>query len=341
MTERMMMLAMQLGLILFLARLGHMLFERLRLPGVLGEVVAGIVIGPYVIGSISFYGFPGGLFPPGDGFPVSPELYGLCAVAAVLLLFVVGLETDLRLLRHYSLAGALVGVGGVVISFLAGALVTKAFSGMVFGKVLGVLAPECLLLGVIATATSVGITARILSEKRKTDTPEGVTIVAGAVIDDVLGIILLAVVLGVITASRGTGTVDWTRIGIIAGKAVGIWLVATAIGLAASRKLSFLLKLFRDRSSIALMALGLALILASLFEHVGLAMIVGAYVVGLSLSPTDITHVIRERLDPIFKFLVPVFFCVMGMLIDVRTLFTGKVLVFGAVYTAVAMLARR
>jgi Kef-type K+ transport system membrane component KefB/mannitol/fructose-specific phosphotransferase system IIA component (Ntr-type) len=340
MTERMMMLAIQLGLILFLARLGHMLFERLRLPGVLGEVVAGILMGPYVIGSIGFYGFPDGLFPPGDGFPVSPELYGLCAVAAVLLLFVVGLETDLRLLRHYTVAGVLVGVGGVAVSFLAGALVTQAFSGVVFGKMLGLLAPECLLLGVIATATSVGITARILSEKRKTDTPEGVTILAGAVIDDVLGIILLAVVLGVITASRGTGSVDWAHIGVIAGKAVGIWLVATAIGLTASRKLSFLLKLFRDRSSIALMALGLALILASLFEHAGLAMIVGAYVVGLSLSPTDITHVIREKLDPIFRFLVPVFFCVMGMLIDVRTLFTGQVLMFGAAYTAVAMLAK-
>jgi Kef-type K+ transport system membrane component KefB/mannitol/fructose-specific phosphotransferase system IIA component (Ntr-type) len=340
MTERMMMLAIQLGLILFLARLGHMLFERLKLPGVLGEVVAGIVMGPYVIGSIGFYGFPDGLFPPGNGFPVSPELYGLCAVAAVLLLFVVGLETDLRLLKHYSLAGVLVGVGGVGVSFLAGAFITKFFSVMVFGKVLGLFAPECLLLGVIATATSVGITARILSERKKTDTPEGVTILAGAVIDDVLGIILLAVVLGIITASRGTGSVDWAHIGIIAGKAVGIWLVATGIGLAASRKLSLLLKLFRDKSSIALMALGLALILASLFEHAGLAMIVGAYVVGLSLSPTDITHVIREKLDPIFRFLVPVFFCVMGMLIDVRTLFSGQVLLFGAAYTAVAMLAK-
>ncbi|MFC1671987.1 cation:proton antiporter [Planctomycetota bacterium] len=340
MTERMMMFAIQLGLILFLARLGSVLFERMRLPGVLGELVAGIAIGPFLLGALPFYGFPDGLFPMGEGFPVSPELYGLCAIAAVILLFTVGLETDLGLLRHYSLAGALVGIGGVTVSFISGALVAKIFSSAVLGKSLGLLDPECLLLGVISTATSVGITARILSEKRKTSSPEGITIVAGAVIDDVLGIILLAVILGIITASKTTGSIDWAHIGMIAGKAVGIWLAATALGLAASRKLSFLLKLFRDRSSIALMALGLALVLASLFEHAGLAMIVGAYVVGLSLSRTDIAFVIKDRLDPIYRFLVPVFFCVMGMLIDVRTLMSKETLIFGGVYTAVAMLAK-
>lgn len=339
-THRMMMLAIQLGIILLAVRLGKIVAERMRLPGVIGEVCAGILIGPYVLGQLSFYGFPKGLFPVCGDFPLSPELYGLAAVAAIVLLFTVGLETDMRLLKRYSLAGALVGVGGVVISFILGDLVAMTFSNLVFGAHLGFFDPACLFLGVISTATSIGITARILSEKRKLDSPEGVTIIAGAVIDDILGIILLAVVLGIITASKTTGRIDWGHIGVIAGKAIGIWLAATAIGLIASKKISLLLKLFRDRSAIALIALGFALILAGVFEHAGLAMIIGAYVMGLSLSQTDITYVIRERISPFYQLLVPVFFCVMGMLIDLRMLFSIPVLIFGVVYTVVAILSK-
>ncbi|MEW6672115.1 MAG: PTS sugar transporter subunit IIA [Thermodesulfobacteriota bacterium] len=340
MTHRMMMLAIQLGLILFAAKLGNFLLEKIGLPGVLGELAAGILIGPYLLGAVALPGFPHGLIPLQEGFPVSPELYGICSLAAIVLLFMVGLETDIKLFIRYSIAGSLVGIGGVIVSFVLGDLVAVIFSGMLFGQSLGFFAPPCLFLGIMSTATSVGITARILSEKQKLDSPEGVTILAGAVIDDVLGIIMLAVGLGVIAASASTGRVDWTSIGIIAGKAVGIWLSATIIGLLVSRKISVLLKWFGSRASIAIMALGLALILAGLFEQAGLAMIIGAYIMGLSLSKTDVSHVVRENLEPIFHLLVPVFFTVMGMLVNVRLLASANVLIFGLLYTAVAILAK-
>ncbi|MDP6847378.1 MAG: cation:proton antiporter, partial [Kiritimatiellia bacterium] len=117
MPHRMMTLVVQLGVILLAARLGNILFRRLRLPGVAGELAAGILIGPYVLGAVPlrFLGFPNGLFHVSAdimlaGIPVSPELYGICAVASVLLLFMVGLETDISLFMRYSVVGSLVGL---------------------------------------------------------------------------------------------------------------------------------------------------------------------------------------------------------------------------------------
>jgi len=341
MTHRMMMLAIQLGVILIAARIGNMLFEKIKMPGVLGELAAGILVGPFLLGGIAFPGFAHGIFPLfSTAFPVSPELYGLCSIASIVLLFMVGLETNIAMFIRYSGPGMLVGVGGVVFSFLAGDLLGVALLPKLMPGTYTMLSPACIFLGIMSTATSVGITARTLSEKRKLDTPEGVTILAGAVIDDVLGIVMLAIGLGIISATDAGGGVDWGHIGVIAAKAVGIWLGATVLGLAASRRISGLLKHFGDRSSIAIMALGLALILAGLFEEARLAMIIGAYVMGLSLSRTDISHVIQDHLHPVYRLLVPVFFCVMGMLVDVRLLLDARILAFGLIYTLFAILAK-
>jgi len=339
--HRMMLLALQLGAILFVARLGNILFEKFKMPGVLGELLAGVVIGPYFLGAIVLPGLSHGLFPLfSPEFPISPELYGICTIASIVLLFVVGLETDIKLFLRYSIAGSLVGIGGVVVSFILGDVMTMIFSKMLFGVSLGFFAPPCLFLGIISTATSVGISARILSDERMLNSPEGVTILAGAVVDDVLGIILLAIGLGIISASKASGNINWSHIGIIAAKAIGIWLAAMMVGILAAQKISLLLKWFRDRSSIAMMALGLALILAGLFEEAGLAMIIGAYVMGLSLSRADINRVIREKMNPIYALFVPVFFTIMGMLVNVRLLASREVLLFGVLYALFANIAK-
>jgi Kef-type K+ transport system membrane component KefB/mannitol/fructose-specific phosphotransferase system IIA component (Ntr-type) len=342
MTYRMMMLAIQLGIILFAARIGNIFAEKLKFPGVLGELLIGIIIGPFMLGAIPLPGFSGGLFPIASGkFPVTPELYGFCSVASIVLLFTAGLETDIRLFLRYSVVGALVGIGGVVFSFLAGDLLAVILLPRILGGEYTFFSPSSIFLGVMSTATSVGISARILSEKKKIDSPEGVTILAGAVIDDVIGIIMLAIGLGVISASSKNGAgLDWWHIGIVASKAVGIWLAATAVGIIAARRISSLLKIFRDKSQIALMGLGLALIIAALFEEAHLAMIIGAYVVGLSLSRTDISRVITETLHPVYYFLVPIFFTVMGMLVDIRLLQSWKIIEFGILYSALAVMAK-
>ena len=340
--HRTMMFVTQMGIIIFAAKMGNILFEKIKLPGVLGELCAGIVIGPFAIGRLGFYGFPKGLFPlpPLGEFPISPELYAISAVAAVVLLFNVGVETNLRMLLRYSFAGGLVGLGGVLFSFLLGDATVILFSKALFGRQLGFMDGPCLFAGVVTTATSVGITARILSEKHRLDSPEGVTILSAAVIDDVLGIIMLAIVSSIVAATRATGAIDWGHTGMVAVRVVGVWLAATVMGLVAARKISFLLKWFGERTSIAIMALGLALIVGGLFEQAGLAMIIGAYVTGLSLSRADISFVIREKLSSVYALLVPAFFCITGMLIDLGSLVSPAILLFGLAYTVTALVAK-
>ena len=373
--EQMMFLVLQIGVIIFAARVGGAIASALKLPSILGELGAGIVIGPWALGGI---GFGSGLFASGlfhgaalreiassTGRLVdatSDELYGLATLASVILLFLSGLETNIKMFLKYSVVGLMVGLGGVVVSFVLGDLcavflLPKFFSAFAAGgahALAGIPLAEAmtksapLYMGIMSTATSVGITARILSEKKKMDSEEGVTIMAGAVIDDVLGLIVLAVGNGIIaahkaaeTAGTAAGGMDWGEIGLVALKAFGVWLGASAIALLAARWIAkFLKKAFKSPVVIATMAFGLALVLAGFFEYMGLAMIIGAYVMGLALSRTDLKHPIQEMLTPVYTFLVPVFFCSMGMMVDVRALCSEPVLVFGGIYTAVAVAAK-
>ena len=146
MTHRMMVLSLQLGCILFIAKLSAALFEKMRLPGVLGEIAGGILIGPFFLGSIPLPSLPHGLFPMTGAFPVSPELYGFCSVAAIVLLFDAGLETDVALFMRYSIAGCAVGIGGVLGSFLLGDLTAVWFSHMLFKEPLTFMSPPALFL---------------------------------------------------------------------------------------------------------------------------------------------------------------------------------------------------
>lgn len=337
MTHAMTVLILQLALIVISARvLGFVFAEYLKQPKVLGELAAGMLIGPYALGSLHFPGLHQPLFPlPDTALPVSPELYGFAAFASIVLLFLAGLETDLPTFLKFSVKGSMVGLGGVVVSFALG----DAAAVLLLPKVTTFMHPEALFLGTLSTATSVGITARILSEKRKMSSPEGVTILAAAVLDDVLGIVLLAVVVGIakVTAGGAGGETDiaWGHIGLIALKAFGFWLGCTVIGILVAPKLTKGLKRFKSMPSIAALAFGIALLLAGLSEMVGLAMIIGAYVTGLALSRTDIAHELREGLQGVYEFMVPIFFCIMGMMVDFSAI--AAVFGFGLAYTVFAL----
>ncbi|MDR2631371.1 MAG: cation:proton antiporter, partial [Spirochaetaceae bacterium] len=339
MSERMAELALQLGLIVFAVRICGRLAKAVGIPPVLGELLSGVIIGPYALGALALPGFPRGLFPLEAGpLAVSAELYAFAVVASIILLFASGLETDLGLFLRYSVAGGVIGIGGVAFSFAFGGLVGMVLLHSSF------MDPRCLFLGILSTATSVGITARILSDNKRMDSPEGVTILAAAVFDDVLGIIMLAVVLGVVAVITGGqgGENGLNAFGIlgIAGKAFGIWLGFTVLGLIFSKRIAAFLKLFRHSFDFSILALGVALILAGFFEKQGLAMIIGAYISGLSLSKTDIAAVIQDRLRGLYEFFVPVFFAVMGMMVNLGDIFSFRVLLFGALYTAAAILAK-
>jgi len=338
-TELMTILVFQVGIILFAVRLGGFFARKIGIPSVLGELLIGVVIGPYALGHIALPGFPDGLFPLSEfgSIAVSTELYAFATVASIILLFFSGLETDIGLFLKYSLAGVVIGLGGVLFSFVIG-----DFCGVLLLKT-SFIDTRCLFLGVLSTATSVGITARILSDRKKMDSPEGVTILAAAVFDDVLGIIMLAVVLGITALLSGHAEGNFSAMAIlgIAGKAFGIWLGFTVLGLAFSRQLAAFLKLFKNNSDFSILAFGLALIIAGFFErHGGLAMIIGAYITGLSLSKTDIAAVIQGRLEGLYEFFVPVFFAVMGMMVNIREILSADVLIFGGIYTLAAIFAK-
>lgn len=374
-TEEMMFLVLQIGIIIFAAKVGGALASMMKLPSILGELAAGIVIGPWALGGIGFCPdmfnglFKDGLFhgaalremaAHGHTFDAtSPALYGIATLASIILLFLSGLETNLKMFLKYSFVGSMVGVGGVLVSFAFGDLCAvwllpqffETFAdlkSMPLAQAITQAAP--LYMGIMSTATSVGITARILSEKKKMDSEEGTTIMAGAVIDDVLGLIVLAIGNGIIAANVGVkaaaegaaaGGMDWGNIGLVALKAFGVWLGATAIGVLAARYIAkFLKRCFKSPVVIATMAFGLALVLAGFFEMMGLAMIIGAYVMGLALSRTDLKHPITEMLTPVYTFLVPVFFCAMGMMVDMSALCSKPVLIFGGIYTVLAVLAK-
>ncbi|HPG32159.1 MAG TPA: cation:proton antiporter, partial [bacterium] len=312
----------------------------IKMPSVLGELAAGIIIGPYLLGGIGL-GLPGleqGLFgvQTNSLLSVSTELYGIATIASILLLFMAGLETDIDLFFQFSIAGLIIGIGGVLFSFLFGTLTGIYFCNLPFSD------PRCLFLGVISAATSVGITTRILSEKKKLESPEGVTIMAGAVIDDVLSIIMLAIVLGFSLSIKHTGVavIDWNEIYAITLKSIIVCAGFTALGIMYSSKISKALKTIKNHTVYSVMAFGMALLLASVFEQTGLAMIIGAYIMGLTLSKTDLHYELQERLAPLYGFFVPIFFTVMGMLINVRLMFDKDILILGLVFSAGAVLAK-
>ena len=328
-------LVLQLSVILFAAKMGGEIFERwLKQPSVLGELLAGVVIGPFALGGIPLP-FIGPLFGHvGEAghvsvIPVSTELWAVAQIGAVILLFYAGLETDFNLFFRYGGPAFLVAMGGVIFPFLFGDLATVAF-----GFASGPLDPVALFLGAIMTATSVGITARVLGDIHKLDTPEGVTILAAAVIDDVLGIIVLAIVVSL----GATGEVSLGSLALIGGKAMGFWLGLMAVGILLSKWISRFLSGFRSAGAAVTLALAIAFFAAALAESFGLAMIIGAYSIGLALSNTEIAETIREPMDAIFHAFVPIFFVVMGMLVDFNAM--GPVLVFGLVISVLAIIGK-
>ena len=335
-TELVVRLVYQLAIILVAAKVGgEVCLRYLKVPPVLGELAAGIIIGPFALGGIEVGGIgpllpiPHGLEEGGGGIPLSGELFSFAQVASIVLLFAVGLETNLRQFLRYAGPASAVAAGGVVLPFALGVGAT-ALSGFADGWA----DPKALFMGAILTATSVGITARVLSDLHKLDSPEGVTIVAAAVVDDVLGIMILAIVIGI----GASGEVSASGIAIIGAKAVGFWVALTGVIILLSKPLSRLLGSFRVAGAEVGLALALALLGAGLAESFGLAMIIGAYSVGLALSDTRLARDLEEPITAVYQALVPIFFVVMGMLVDVSAV--QGALVFGLVVTALAVVGK-
>ncbi|NOT33920.1 MAG: cation:proton antiporter [Candidatus Eisenbacteria bacterium] len=322
-----------LTLVILGARLGGELFERLRLPAVLGELIAGITIGNLPLVGITAFA----------GLAQIPSLEVLAQLGVLFLLFGVGLESDLGQMRKVGRSATLVALLGVVAPMILGYFVTRLFF------------PDHNRLadwfvGATLCATSVGITARVLADLGKTRTPEGRIILGAAVIDDILGLIVLAVVAGIIQAAdRGAAfdpmsvlSILLKSLAFLAGAIViGRWLSKHAFGIASRMK---------SRGLLLPLALLFCFGFAWLAGVAGLAPIVGAFAAGLILEEVhyrelrdqdSARHDLHELLKPLSAFLVPIFFVTMGMQVDLRAFARLDVLGFAAVLTLVAILGKQ
>ncbi|MBN2135550.1 MAG: cation:proton antiporter [Acidobacteria bacterium] len=331
MTHIVMVYAIQIGLILIIAKIvGEFTEKVLKQPSVLGELIAGMIIGPYALGAYIKLPVVGALFELPhhivSNIPVSTELYTFAQIAAVILLFVAGLETNLKTFLKYAGPATIIAIGGVIFPFAAG------YYGARFMGVESTGA--ALFMGAIMTATSVGITARVLSDIQKLDTPEGVTILGGAVVDDVLGILVLAIVVNL----AETGNFDFGTIGAVTFKAAGFYVAFTALAIIFSKHIAKFISLFRSPGASISVAVGISFVCAAIFEMFGLAMIIGAYSIGLALSNTKIAHELEEKIQGLYSATVPVFFVIMGMLVDFRAMKTA--LVFGLVISVLAIITK-
>lgn len=284
--------------VLLAAKLAGELFERMGQPSVLGELMAGVVVGASVLG----------LVPVDPADPYGSMIHVLAEIGVAILLFEIGLETNLRQMFNVGSAAMTVAMVGVVLPFAFGYLFWHMLEG---GASL-----VAIFVGATLTATSVGITARVLTDIGKINTAEARIIIGAAVIDDILGLLILAVVDGL----AATGTVSVGQVVRLFGLAVGFLAVAMAIGLTTARWLFELVNRMRVRGVLVTFALVFALLLAYLADRAGLAPIVGAFAAGLILSRTNQFDTIVEQIKPVADVFTPIFFVSIGAAVDVSIL---------------------
>jgi len=321
-----------LGLVIILgaAKLGGELFERLGQPAVLGELLFGMVLG-----NLSLVGYGGFSFLASDS-----GLEILAQLGVILLLFQVGLESNVQEMMSVGWSSLLVAVLGVIAPFLLG----WGVSAWLLPKAETL---AHLFIGATLCATSVGITARVLKDLGKSSTRESKIILGAAVIDDVLGLVILSVVAGTITAANTGGSLDSLDALGIVGKAVAFLVGALLIGGWLSRHAFRLASNLRIQGLLLALSLGACFLLSYLADRIGLATIVGAFAAGLILDGVvyqDLgertKHTIEELIHPIAGFLVPVFFVLMGVRVDLASFGHLDVLSFAALLSLAAVLGK-
>lgn len=323
-----------LGLIVILlaAKLGGDIFERFHQPAVLGELVLGMVIGNMTMVGFDFF----------EVFQHSLTLEVLAEIGVIILLFTVGLESSVAEMMKVGTASFMVATFGVIAPFFLGWGVSILFL------------PEHSLyvhmfIGATLTATSVGITARVLKDIGKIRTREAKIILGAAVIDDIMGLVILAVVTGIISAAASGGNgISSFDVFLIIAKAVGFVIGAIVIGQFLMPHIFKVGARFKVSGVLLSIALMVCFTLAFLAGQIGLAPIVGAFAAGLIMDKIyykDFTdrgeHHIEELIEPIGIFLIPIFFVHMGMNVDLVTFGHTDILLFAGVMTLAAIIGKQ
>ena len=305
-----------LAIIIAVAELFALLSRKIKLPQVVGQIIAGLLIGPCVLGWVH-----------------NTEYVKIFAeVGVVLIMFSAGLETDLKTLLKTGPIAILIAIMGVAVPLVLGTVVTMIFRGW---SAVGT--PEfykALFIGVILTATSVSITVQTLKEMGKLQTEPGTTIVSAAIIDDVIGIVVLTVVLGM---AKG----DNSGVGSILLKTGLFFILAVGIGFLLYKLYSFLDKRYPHRRRIVIISIVLCFALAYVAEHFfGIAEITGAFGAGVILcNIPDSSYVDRRVNITSYLFFAPIFFASIGLKTDLTGI-TWGLMAFAGAFVVVALVSK-
>ena len=325
------------------AKLAGALAQRLGQPAVVGELLVGVLLGTAAGHWLGVPDLAGG----GEHGDAAVVLEGLALLGAILLLFDVGLETDFRKMRQVGLPSTLVALLGIGVSFAVGYAASWALGRAwpAWTPADAALPPWLLhtFVGAALTATSVGITARVLKDMGRLQARESRIILGAAVLDDVGGLLILAVVTALVQVTLAGGSLDVADLGRVLGVALAFLVGSVLLGM------KLLPKAF-DRlvASVGIpgFALGLAVCIALLFAagavRAGLADIVGAFAAGMVLAGSRTAHDVAHELKPLLAILVSFFFVVLGLRVDLSDLGPSPALVVavGLLLTVVAVLGK-
>ncbi len=298
------------------AQIGAEIAQRIKLPGVVGEIVAGCAIGPSALGWIQ----------PEQILAGTP-LDMLAEIGVVLLLFAVGLETRLDDLKKVGKSAFLVGVLGVIVPFVLGSLWAHG-NGFEWAK--------SLFIAAAFVATSAGITARVLQELGVLTRIESRVILGAAVIDDILAMLLL----GVVTSMQGDGGVDISGLLLILAQAIGFIAVIGWVGTEVMRRRARWLDRPISPQSPLTISLAICLGLAYLSTDFGLAAIIGAFLAGMIASETPHREELEHQMQPLLSLLTPFFFVITGAKIDLSVFASGAALWMLLVVTVIAVISK-
>jgi Kef-type K+ transport system membrane component KefB len=319
------------AVMLVVAKLCGEVFERIQQPGVLGELFGGILLGNLVLFGLTW----------AEPLKTSTTIAALAELGVIILLFEVGLESDLKEMLEVGWSSLLVAVLGVVAPFFLGWAVSAYFI------------PDeprlvHIFIGATLCATSVGITARVFKDLGKLATREARIILGAAVIDDVLALLVLAVVAGAIKAAATSNALSLLDVGVIALKSIVFLIGSIVIGLFLVPRMLRGAGRLETRGVLLTLAISFCLFLAWAAAKVGLAPIVGAFAAGLILDEVHYKprgrrqeHDLHDLLQPVSTVLVPIFFVLMGLKVDLRLFARGDILGFALALTLAAIAGKQ
>lgn len=296
---------LDIAIILIFTKVFGLVTKRFSMPQVLGALIAGIVLGPTGINLLHETEFLG----------------SLAELGVIVLMFSAGLETDLKELKKCGKASLIIAILGVLVPLIGGTLISLIFNQNFM---------ENIFIGVILTATSVSITVETLQEMGKLKTESGTAILGAAIIDDILGIIILTII-------TSTATPGSPAIGFVLLKIAGFFVLAAIIGILAYYFFQWLSKRDEHQRRVPIMSLAFCLILAFIAEEFGVADITGAYIAGLVLCNTIQSDYIARKIDITgYMLLSPIFFASIGIKTSIAGM-TGTTIIFTLLLIIVAI----